>query len=187
MERLSHSNNRDGQTYAYQLDPPLPKAPFLSRGLRDNEPLLSHSGSAPSLEPSHSLCSPSYACMRTHTHTLLRGRRSGRQSPRACLDVGRRKMGRQSTEGGKNRRLSGSWVPSPPNQNVFSASSRGQQPPLGAGVTRSSSRGDQLERRPLCSSQNLLAGTGLGIWDSTASPRPLQWPRVSPQRCWPDP
>lgn len=75
----------------------------------------------------------------------------------------------------------------PPNQNVFSGSARDQQPSLGARVTGSSCKGCQLERHPLFLSQNLLAGTGLGIWDSTASPGPLQWPQVSPQRCWPVP
>lgn len=60
----------------------------------------------------------------------------------------------------------------PPNQNVFSGSARDQQPSLGARVTGSSCKGCQLERHPIFLSRNLLAGTGLGIWDSTASPAP---------------
>lgn len=60
----------------------------------------------------------------------------------------------------KEQEASGCWVP-PQNQHVFSGSSRGQQPPVGAGVTGSSCRGYGLERHPLCPSQNLPAGTGL--------------------------
>lgn len=53
--------------------------------------------------------------------------------------------------------------------------------------TNSRCRGHHPWGHPLCSSQNLLVGTGLGSWDSTASLGPLQGPQVSPRRCWPVP
>lgn len=143
-------------------------------------------GLLPVLSPATALCSP-FMCLYVFTHTYCKeaGRVGGSHREHGWRWEEGRGNGRQSTEGGRNRRLSGSQVPLIPKcllkvSQGPAASIRCREPlALDAGDTS-------------CGDTSLFlseptAGTSLGSWDSAAPLRPLQWPQVSPRRCWPVP